>query len=110
MRQQKSTLLAICMVAILFATGLSSLQSLDQKSGAQIASNRTDKLTAGEQDVKELLLLVGPDQNGKVSRDEFMRFMEAEFTRLDKDHSGQVDLNRIENSMTGVVPAAKLGK
>ena len=110
MRQQKCPALAVCVVAILFAAGLTSQQSLAQKSGTPIASNPPDKLAAGEQEVKELLLIVGPDQNGKVSKEEFMRFMEAEFARLDKEKTGQVDLNRIAKSMAGVVPAAKLGR
>jgi Ca2+-binding EF-hand superfamily protein len=35
------------------------------------------------------------DKRGKVSKAEFMAFMEAEFDRLDKDKSGEVDLREL---------------
>jgi Ca2+-binding EF-hand superfamily protein len=31
------------------------------------------------------------DKNGKISRQEYMTFMENEFDRLDKDKSGELD-------------------
>jgi Ca2+-binding EF-hand superfamily protein len=36
----------------------------------------------GEALAREILKLMDTDKNGKVSRQEFMRFMEAEFDRL----------------------------
>jgi hypothetical protein len=50
-----------------------------------------DKVAIGEAEVVQLLLLMDTDKNGKVSRQEFMKFMEAEFNRLDKDKSGELD-------------------
>jgi Ca2+-binding EF-hand superfamily protein len=38
------------------------------------------------------------DQNGKVSKQEFMSFMEAEFARLDKDKSGELDVQELTQS------------
>jgi 5S rRNA maturation endonuclease (ribonuclease M5) len=43
------------------------------------------KLALGQDDVKQLLLLMDTDRNGKISKQEHMKFMEAEFERLDKD-------------------------
>jgi hypothetical protein len=52
-----------------------------------------DKVALGEGDVKQLLLLMDTDKNGKISKQEFMTFMEAEFQKLDKNL-------RMENSMS----------
>jgi EF hand len=57
-----------------------------------------DKLALGEKEVKELLLLMDTDQNGKISKQEYMRFMEAEFERLDKDKSGELDVKELTQS------------
>jgi hypothetical protein len=40
-----------------------------------------DKLALGEPEVMQLLLLMDTDKNGKISKQEWMRFMEAEFDR-----------------------------
>jgi hypothetical protein len=42
-------------------------------------------LVLGEDAVKDLLLLMEPDKNGKISKQAWMRFMAEEFDRLDKD-------------------------
>jgi Ca2+-binding EF-hand superfamily protein len=55
-------------------------------------------LTAGEKEAKKLLLLMDKDQNGKVSRQEFLSFMDAEFDRLDKDKSGELDVSELTQS------------
>jgi hypothetical protein len=46
-------------------------------------------------EVKQLLLLMDKDRNGKVSREESMRFMAAEFDRLDVNHDGELDVNEL---------------
>jgi Ca2+-binding EF-hand superfamily protein len=38
------------------------------------------------------------DKNGKISKKEFMAFMEAEFERLDKDKSGELDAKELTHS------------
>ena len=44
-----------------------------------------DKLALGEEEVKQLLLLMDTDKSGKISKQEWVKFMEAEFDRLDKN-------------------------
>jgi len=66
--------------------------------GAQDAGKapvREKKLTAGEKEAKKLLLLMDKDQNGKVSKQEFMSFMEEEFEWLDKDKNGELDVQEL---------------
>lgn len=58
----------------------------------------TDKVELGEGDVKELLLLMDTDKNGKISKAEWMKFMSEEFDRLDKDKNGELDPQELKQS------------
>jgi Ca2+-binding EF-hand superfamily protein len=57
-----------------------------------------DKQALAEDEVKQLLLLMDTDKNGKISKQEWMRFMEAEFDRLDKNKNGELDVKEIAQS------------
>jgi hypothetical protein len=59
------------------------------------SGQREKKVAAGENETKRLLLLMDKDANGKVSKQEFMDFMEAEFARLDKNHDGELDVKEL---------------
>lgn len=52
-------------------------------------------VAAGESQARQLLRLMDLDKNGKVSRSEFMRFMEAEFDRLDVNHDGELTVEEL---------------
>ena len=69
-----------------------------------------DKLAIGEDEAKQLLLLVDTNKKGKVSKQEWMKFMEAEFDRLDKDKKGQLDAKELERSKLRVSHPANVGK
>ena len=62
------------------------------------APKSQDRLAIGEQNVKQLLLLMDMDRNGMVSKAEYMRFMEAEFRRLDKANSGTLNARELNQS------------
>jgi hypothetical protein len=70
--------------------------------GTALAHEKTpstpDKLAQGEKDVKQLLLLMDQDHEGKISKSEFMSFMEAEFNRMDSDKSGELDVKDLTQS------------
>ena len=68
-----------------------------------------DKLALGEYDVKQLLLM-DTDENGKISKQEWVKFMEAEFDRLDKDKKGQLDVKELTQSRLRVSHPAVVGK
>ena len=61
-----------------------------------------DKLALANQNVKELLLLMDSDKSGKVSKHEWMSFMEAEFNKLDTDGSGELDPKELSYSKYSV--------
>jgi EF hand domain-containing protein len=69
-----------------------------------------DKLALGENEVKQLLLLMDTDENGKVSKQEWMKFMGAEFDRLDKDKKGQLDAKELTQSKLRVSHFVSGGK
>jgi hypothetical protein len=85
----------IAIAALLVTYGVILGTAVAQKAAAP---KPQDKLALGENEVRQLLLLMDTDQNGKISKKEFMTFMEAEFERLDKDKSGQLDAKELAQS------------
>jgi len=61
-----------------------------------------DKTALAEANAKELLLLMDTDKTGKISKQEWMKFMEAEFDRLDKDKKGELDPKELMESRVWV--------
>jgi len=97
----------LVLVAILFVIGAIVATSLAQKSAVP---KQQDKLVLGDDEVKQLLILIAKDQNGKITKQEWMKFMEAEFDRLDKNKSGELDAKELMQSRLRVSPFAKAGK
>jgi Ca2+-binding EF-hand superfamily protein len=64
----------------------------------QVSKQKEKNLAAGEAEAKRLVLLMDRDQNGKVSKDEFMKFMDEEFTLLDVNKDGQLDVREMMKS------------
>jgi hypothetical protein len=69
-----------------------------------------DKLALGEDEVKQLLLLMDTNKTGKITKQEWMKFMEAEFDRLDKNKSGELDAKELAQSRLRASPFANVGK
>jgi Ca2+-binding EF-hand superfamily protein len=82
--------------------------SLPQQKAA--VPKAQDKLTLGEDEVKQLLLLMDTEKTGKITKQEWMKFMEAEFDRLDKHKSGELDAKELAQSRLRISPFAKVGK
>ena len=57
-----------------------------------------DKNVMAIENVKQLLLVMDTDKNGKISKEEWMRFMEAEFDKLDLEKKGKLDQTEIRRS------------
>jgi hypothetical protein len=84
-------------IATLVAFGSIAGASDPQKADKTVPKQEK-QITLGQNDVKQLLLLLDADKNGKISKKEFMDFMAAEFDRLDKDKSGELDANELAQS------------
>lgn len=103
MLHQSKILWVVVLIILLATTGAMPGTAVAQKASGPKPEN---KLAIGEAQVKELLLLMDADKNGKVSKQEYMNFMEAEFDRLDKNKSGDLDLKELKrSSLTPTYPA-----
>jgi Ca2+-binding EF-hand superfamily protein len=95
MRKRTSYVWFIGIIAVLLAT----LTLLGSATAQKASVPKTqDKLAMGEDDVKHLLLLMDADKKGMVSKQEFMKYMEAEFERLDKKKIGQLNVKELAQS------------
>jgi Ca2+-binding EF-hand superfamily protein len=83
------------LIALIGAAGVAAGTAIAQKPAS---SNPQDKLAIADGNVKQLLLLMDADHNGKISKHEWMSFMEAEFNKLDKDGSGELDTKELLQS------------
>ena len=88
----------IVIVAMLSITFAIPGTSVAQKA---TAPKPQDKLALGQERAEQLLLLIDTDKSGKISKQEWMKFMEAEFDRLDKDKKGQLDVKELTQSKCG---------
>jgi Ca2+-binding EF-hand superfamily protein len=82
------------LVAVFFVGGVIT-QSAAQRAAVP---KQQDKAALAEANAKELLLLMDTDKSGKISKQEWMKFMEAEFDRLDKDKKGEIDKKALMQS------------
>jgi hypothetical protein len=103
MLHQSKILWVVVLIISWVTTGAMPGTAVAQKASAPKPEN---KLAIGEAQVKELLLLMDTDKNGKISKQEYMNFMEAEFDRLDKNKSGDLDIKELKrSSLTPTYPA-----
>ena len=97
------------LLGVLLVTAVAGTVMALQKS-ENPQSKEKQALVLGEDEVKQLLQLMDSDKNGLISKDEFMRFMEAEFNRLDKDKSGMLDPKELSQSRIRVARPVAVGK
>jgi hypothetical protein len=64
-------------------------------AGVAFAQTSSPMAPSESEAVVQLLKLMDQDKNGKVSKAEFMKFMSAEFDRLDVDSNGELDVNEL---------------
>jgi len=69
-------------------------------------SRQPDKHVMAIENVKQLLLVMDTDKRGKISKQQWMAFMDAEFDRLDIEKKGELDQTAIRQSM-GYVKQAR---
>lgn len=95
MRMRMSGIRIFGMVAVLAGAGTILCGARAQKMPLP---RPQDNLAMGEDKVKQLLLLMPTDKRGMVSQQEYMKFMEAEFNRLDKEKRGELDARKLAQS------------
>jgi hypothetical protein len=99
--------LVVMVIAMLVTTWRTLGTAVAQKAAVP---KPQDKLAIGEDEAKQLLLLVDTDKKGKVSKQEWMKFMEAEFDRLDKAKTGYLDVKDLMQSRLRVSQFSSVGK
>ena len=97
----------IVIVAMLSITFAIPGTSVAQKA---TAPKPQDKLALGQERAEQLLLLIDTDKSGNISKQEWMKFMEAEFDRLDKDKKGQLDVKELTQSKLRLSHFISVGK
>jgi Ca2+-binding EF-hand superfamily protein len=94
-------------ITLSFAAWAAPANAVEQK---QATSKPIDKNTLRAEEVKQLLLLMDTNASGQISKEEWLKFMEAEFDRLDKSKTGKVNLKDISQSHQHVARSANTGK
>jgi len=80
--------------------GLIALAGVVEISAAQKENvpKPQDKKALASEKVRDLLILMDTDKNGKISKQEWIKFMEAEFDRFDTDSNGEIDREELLQS------------
>ena len=95
MQRQTNTVWILAILTVLLVTGTMLATAAAQKASVPKVQ---DRLAMGEEEVKHLLLLMNPDKQGMVSQQEYMKFMEAEFERLDREKKGELNVRKLTQS------------
>jgi hypothetical protein len=104
LKRTNAGLLLAVFVAVLATLGAAS----PQKDAAPKVPN---KVVLGEGQVKQLLLLMDTDKNGRISKQEWMDYMSKEFDALDTDKSGELDVKELSHSaLRSSEPPPAVGK
>jgi hypothetical protein len=107
--QQRRFVSASLLIACLCAGGTMRPTCFAQKAAVP---RQPDTVAIASDKVKELLVLMDTDKNGKISRQAWIKFMEAEFDRLDAQKKGEIDPKELLRSTGSAqhVRTADLGK
>ena len=90
MLKKQTVVLFIIGIALVAATLLAQSEMASPKG--------QDRIALGVDEVKQLLVLMDTDKNGRISKQEYMNFMAAEFDRLDVDKNGELDVKELTRS------------
>ena len=103
MKRKSVVLMLAVFVAVLVTMGAMAPQK-------DSVPKTPDKLVIGQPEVKQLLLLMDTDKNGKISKQEWMDYMSKEFDALDTDKSGQLYVKELTLSSIRVSHPVYPGK
>jgi hypothetical protein len=74
-------------------------------TSAAETTERERKRAVATEAAKQLLLVMDTEKSGRVSKQEWMKFMEAEFDRLDVNHNGELDVKELTQSRVRYRPS-----
>ena len=96
---------AIAILAILLASGILLTTAAGQKVSVP---HPLDRLTMGEEPAKQMLLAMSDHGKDLVTKQEYMKFAEQEFDRLDKEKKGALNVRQF--SQTSLAASQYVGK
>ena len=99
---------AMSALAVLFTIAIATQSAKAEKDGDTTVGAPQVKVAVADEQTREILLLISANEKGKVSEQEFMRYMKAEFDRFDHARSGQVDVKQLARPQA--IPASRYGK
>ena len=108
MHKRQRLVLLVALVAALLALVTTRKSAFAQDTAS--VPKPQDYVALGEPDARRLLLLIGPNKDGKITKQAWMKFMSAEFDRLDNDKSGSLDVKELAVSRLQATPFAASGK
>jgi hypothetical protein len=111
MSERRKVVFVTLVIAVLLAIG-TMVKTAAGQTGQKVPAPSEARGTAAAREAaaKQLLLLMDRNKDGKVSKQEWMSFMEKEFDRLDTDHDGYVNAKDMEKSQLGASHFYKAGK
>jgi hypothetical protein len=101
--------ITLCIVAAAVCFVVGSFVNSAMAQEKQNVPKAQDQVGLSVGEVRELVIIMDTDKNGRVSKKEFMDFMSAEFDRLDTDKSGELDVKELSKSVVRPTPARSLG-
>lgn len=85
-------LLAAAVATAPAQAGSSNSAATSTSAAASTPAPAEDQHVAADAATKRLLTLMDTDKSGKVSKQEFLSYMESEFDRLDTNKDGELDV------------------
>jgi len=110
MLERRKIVLVVLVISALFIVGALIGTVVAQEKDMPPPSEQRSVAIAREKMARQLLVLMDRNKDGKVSKEEWMSFMDAEFDRLDTNHDGFVDAKDMEKSQIQPSHFAKAGK
>lgn len=100
MRKRLNPTIAVAVLVSCGAVAAACVVAAGPPAGGNGDGDR--KLAAGLSPTIRLLQLMDTDKNGKVSKQEFLHFMEAEFDFADKNHDDELDPKELQHLVQGL--------
>ena len=82
-------------MVLFIAAVLAPLAALAEKAAVP---RPQDNLVLAETPAKELLLLMNPDEQGIITKQQWIKFMDQEFDRLDTSRDGKINVKDLMRS------------
>ncbi|HXW56953.1 MAG TPA: hypothetical protein VEJ67_14475 [Candidatus Cybelea sp.] len=106
MHDRGKQLALVLAIAAALTLGGTMRNSFGQKASVPRPAPYRNSLDPDE--VRQLLLLIGSSDADRITKQQWMNFMEREFDRLDKNKSGEVDAKELAQSRLRVSPFARI--